>query len=93
MKLFSSHHNIAVVGLNNSGKTTFVTSFINHILNHDPSKLKLGKGDVHLAFDEELLPPYTGLERFPYISLKKQQQHINTDAVFIEVIGKRPKDI
>lgn len=71
MKLFSSHHNIAVVGLNNSGKTTFVTSFINHILNHDPSKLKLGKGDVRLAFDEDLLPPYTGLERFPYEKFRR----------------------
>ena len=71
MKLFSSHHNIAVVGLNNSGKTTFVTSFINHILNHDPSKLKLGKGDVRLAGDEDLLPPYTGLERFPYEKFRR----------------------
>jgi len=71
MKLFSSHHNIAVVGLNNSGKTTFITSFINHILNYDPSKLKLGRGDVHIAFDEELLPPYTGLERFPFEKFRR----------------------
>ena len=71
MKLFSSHHNIAVVGLNNSGKTTFITSFINHILNNDPSKLKLGKGDVHIAFDEELLPPCTGLERFPFQKFRR----------------------
>ena len=71
MKLFSSHHNIAVVGLNNSGKTTFITSFINHILYHDPFKLKLGRGDVHIAFDEELRPPYTGLERFPFEKFRR----------------------
>lgn len=71
MKLFSSHHNIAVVGLYNSGKSTFITSFINHIRHHDPSKLPLGNGDVHLAFDDELLPPYTGLQRFPYEKFRR----------------------
>jgi len=70
-KLFLSNHNIAVVGLYNSGKTNFVTAFINHILNHDPSKLKLGKGDVHLGFDEELKPPFPGLVRFPYEKFRR----------------------
>jgi hypothetical protein len=27
------------------------------------------------------------------LSLKKQQQHTSTDAIFIEVIGKQPADI
>lgn len=70
MKLFSSHHNIAVVGLYNSGKTTFITSFINHIRHHDPSKLPLGNGDVHIAFDDEL-PPYNGLEQFPFLKFRR----------------------
>ena len=71
MGLFSSNHNIAVVGLYNSGKTTFITSFINHILNHYPHKLILGKGGVHIAFDEEVLPPDTGLKRFPYDKFRR----------------------
>ena len=70
MKLFSSHHNIAVVGLYNSGKTTFITSFINHIRNHDPAKLKIREGDVLIAFDEEL-PPYNGLEQFPFLKFRR----------------------
>lgn len=64
-KLFRSKHNVAVVGLYRSGKTVFITSFINHVLHHRPSDLKLGDGGVQITFDEEL-PPVNGFDRFPY---------------------------
>lgn len=64
-KIFSSKHNIAVVGLYRSGKTVFITSFINHLLHHRPDELKLGDGGVAITFDEEL-PPVNGFDRFPY---------------------------
>ncbi|MBM3336485.1 MAG: YcjX family protein, partial [Betaproteobacteria bacterium] len=64
-KLFRSKHYVAVVGLYRSGKTVFITSFINHVLHHRPADLKLGNGGVQLTFDEELRP-VNGFIRFPY---------------------------
>lgn len=64
-KLFRSKHRIAVIGLYSSGKTVFITSFVNHILHHSPEACKLGEGGVRIIFDEEL-PPSNGIDRFPY---------------------------
>ncbi|MCR9291871.1 MAG: YcjX family protein [bacterium] len=64
-KLFSSKHDIAVVGLYRSGKTVFITSLINHLMHHRPDELKLGDGSIKITFDEEL-PPQNGFSRFPY---------------------------
>lgn len=64
-KIFSSKHNIAVVGLYRSGKTVFITSLINHLMHHRPDELKLGDGSTKITFDEEL-PPQNGFGRFPY---------------------------
>ena len=64
-KIFSSKHNIAVVGLYRSGKTVFITSLINHLMHHRPDELKLGNGKSRITFDEELRLQ-NGFARFPY---------------------------
>ncbi|MBX3422258.1 MAG: YcjX family protein [Pirellulaceae bacterium] len=64
-KIFSSKHNIAVVGLYRSGKTVFITSLINHLMHHRRDELKIGDGSIKITFDEEL-PTQNGFARFPY---------------------------
>lgn len=39
---------VGVVGLYNSGKTVLLTSLINHLQDHDPDRLPLGKPGTHL---------------------------------------------
>lgn len=66
-KIFRSKHKVAVIGIYRSGKTAFITSFINHVKYHDPEKLKIGdpKGSVKITYDKEL-PVENGFARFPY---------------------------
>ena len=66
-KIFRSKHKVAVIGIYRSGKTAFITSFINHVMHHDREKLKIGdpKGSVKIVFDKEILVK-NGFTRFPY---------------------------
>ena len=65
-KIFRSKHKVAVIGIYRSGKTAFITSFINHVMYHDREKLKIGepKGSVKITYDKEL-PVENGFTRFP----------------------------
>jgi predicted YcjX-like family ATPase len=49
MRLFQFNKRIGVVGMYRSGKTVFMTSLINHLSRHDPSRFPLGKGNVNLS--------------------------------------------
>lgn len=66
-KIFRSKHKVAVIGIYRSGKTAFITSFINHVMHHDSAQLKIGdpKGSVKIVFGEEF-PVENGFARFPY---------------------------
>jgi predicted YcjX-like family ATPase len=39
-------HHIGVIGLTQSGKTTFITSLLDHWTNHNPNKFSLGKRPI-----------------------------------------------
>jgi predicted YcjX-like family ATPase len=64
-KIRTSEHRIGVVGLYASGKTVFLTSLINHLKDHDPTRFRLGNGGVVLRRFREL-PLDRGWEPFNY---------------------------
>lgn len=71
-KIFRKKYSIAVVGLYSAGKSTFITSLINHIKHHDPGKLAL-RSKAKIIFDEELRPT-NGLGRFPYEEIRSSRK-------------------
>lgn len=80
-KMLTSRRRVGVVGLYRSGKTVFLTSLINHLQNHRPDQLRLGKGDVRIIFAGEKEPDR--FKAFPYLEhrnrlLKSRQWPIKT---------------
>ena len=47
-KIHSVEHRIGVIGLYRAGKTVFLTSLINHLQNHDPRILPVGKAQTRI---------------------------------------------
>lgn len=65
MRIFEFNKNIGVAGMFRSGKTVFLTSLINHLSRHDPSRFPLGRGDVVLG-NFKTRKPASGWPGFDY---------------------------
>ena len=59
---------IGVIGMHSSGKTVFLTSLLDHLLNHDPARFRLGPGTAAPVTLRRVRPePVTaGWEAFNY---------------------------
>lgn len=63
--LFTLSRRIALVGLANAGKTVFLTSLLNHLIEHDPARFSFGNGARITSFRLHPVPAAVGAA-FPY---------------------------
>lgn len=65
LRLKTTECRLGIVGLYNSGKTVLLTSLINHLQDHDPSRFALGGSGVSVRKFEQV-PADTGWDEFNY---------------------------
>lgn len=63
----TTERRIGIVGLFASGKTTLITSLVNHLADHDPDRFRLGNGREPVTLRKfREIDASRGWERFPY---------------------------
>lgn len=72
MPLFLDRRQVGVLGMQQSGKTTFLTSLIQHLRDHDPSEFPLGSWRVKHVQPLENSP---GIPQFQYLLYRDQIHH------------------
>ena len=65
MNLLVDRRTVGVIGIQQSGKSTFITSLIHHLRCHDPAVFPLGDGRRRIQFLRNL-PESGGIPAFPY---------------------------
>ncbi|QEL14418.1 YcjX family protein [Limnoglobus roseus] len=71
MALYTDERRIGVLGMQQAGKSTFLTSLINHLQDHHPGEFPLGNATTHVEF-RELPPAGDGTPEFPYEKFREQ---------------------
>ncbi len=73
MALYTDERRIGVLGMQQAGKSTFLTALINHLQAHDPGEFPLGSSGTRLQY--HYLPPADDrTPEFPYDKFRDQLQ-------------------
>lgn len=70
MALYTDERRVGVLGMQQAGKSTFITSLVNHLHEHRPGEFPVGKSGTKI--DCRYLPPADGTPEFPYDDFRRE---------------------